>query len=199
LDAVRGQILFAPLGVLVAAFVVATAYGPLWTAGYGWREIISREDCRRFCRFGPRPLDSDEFGPHAVAIQQARTDRAALRAALERLPEPSDDRSPRQSKPRMRWSRALRRRRWTSRDSTGRSIRGLRRSTGDWRQPQPNHVAGARPATRGSPTPAVDDRWPADASGSRLRHAHQYVDRLGTAARRCRRNARGYRGCDSRC
>jgi len=86
-DAVRGQILFAPLGVLVAAFVVATAYGPLWTAGYGWREIISRGGLPAILPIrSPVPLDSDEFGPHAAAIQQARTDRAALRAALERLP-----------------------------------------------------------------------------------------------------------------
>ena len=86
-DAARGQILFAPLGLLVAAFVVATAYGPLWTAGYGWRQIIRRGGLPAILPIrSPVPLDSDEFGPHAAAIQQARTERAALRAALERLP-----------------------------------------------------------------------------------------------------------------
>ena len=86
-DAARGQMLFGPLGLLVAAFVIATAYGPLWTAGYGWRDLISRGGLPAILPIrSPVPLDSDEFGPHAAAIQQARTDRAALRAALERLP-----------------------------------------------------------------------------------------------------------------
>jgi len=86
-DAARGQILFAPLGLLVAAFVIAMAYGPLWTAGYGWRDLISRGGLPAILSIrSPVPLDSDEFGPHAAAIQQARTDRAALRATLQRLP-----------------------------------------------------------------------------------------------------------------
>src|SRR5260370_6670279 len=86
-DAVRGQILFTPLGLLIAAFVIALAYGPLWTAGYGWRDLISARGLPAILPLrSPVPLDSDEFGPHAAAIQQARSDRAALRAALERLP-----------------------------------------------------------------------------------------------------------------
>ena len=85
LDVVRGRVLFAPLGLLVAAFVVAESYGRLWTAGYGWRDVFARLSGTAGDR-SPVPLDSAEFGPHAGAIQQARGDRAALRAQLERVP-----------------------------------------------------------------------------------------------------------------
>ena len=83
-DIARGQVLLGPLTFLVAAFVVAAHYGRLWTAGYGWREIFASTGRGGAASF--TPLDSAEFGPHREAIRQARGDRAALRARVERVP-----------------------------------------------------------------------------------------------------------------
>jgi serine/threonine-protein kinase len=87
-DAVRGRVLFAPLGLLVGAFVIAVSYGRLWTAGYGWRDVFARISGTMGNR-SPVPLDSAEFGPYVGSIQQARADRAALRVQLERVPRAS--------------------------------------------------------------------------------------------------------------
>jgi tRNA A-37 threonylcarbamoyl transferase component Bud32 len=83
-DIVRGQVLLGPLTFLVAAFVVAAHYGRLWTAGYAWRDVFGSTG-RGGATFST-PLDSAEFGPHREAIRQARGDRAALRARVERVP-----------------------------------------------------------------------------------------------------------------
>jgi len=85
LDAVRGMVLFAPIGLLIGAFVIAVNYGRLWTAGYGWRDVFARFSAKTGDR-SPVPLDSAEFGPHVGAIQQARADRAMIRIQLERVP-----------------------------------------------------------------------------------------------------------------
>jgi tRNA A-37 threonylcarbamoyl transferase component Bud32 len=85
IDIVRGHVLFAPLGALVGAFVIATHYGRLWTAGYVWRDVLGGLSANTFAR-SPLPLDSADFGPHEGAIQQARAERAALRVQLERVP-----------------------------------------------------------------------------------------------------------------
>jgi len=82
-DATRGQLLLGPLVLLVAAFVAAAHYGRLWTAGYGWRDVVLREGSPSATN---TPLDSAEFGPHREAIRAARGDRAALRAVVERVP-----------------------------------------------------------------------------------------------------------------
>jgi tRNA A-37 threonylcarbamoyl transferase component Bud32 len=84
-DVARGTVLLGPLGFLLGAFVVATLYGRLWTAGYGWREVLGQKPGGG-AGHSPVPLDSAEFGPHAAAIHRARADRAALRARLERVP-----------------------------------------------------------------------------------------------------------------
>jgi hypothetical protein len=85
LDAVRGHVLFAPLGLLVVGFIIAASYGRLWTAGYNWRDVFAAFSRTKGDR-SPVPLDSAEFGPHLGAIQQARADRAAMRVQLERVP-----------------------------------------------------------------------------------------------------------------
>jgi len=84
-DLVRGHVLLAPLGALVAAFLIAVRYGRLWTAGYTWRDVVARVSPSAGSR-SPLPLDSAEFGPHESAIQQARAERAAMRVQLERVP-----------------------------------------------------------------------------------------------------------------
>jgi tRNA A-37 threonylcarbamoyl transferase component Bud32 len=84
IDLLRGQVLFGPLGVLVAGFVIAMNYGRLWTAGYTWRDVFARLSTG--ATRSPLPLDSAEFGPHESAIQQARAERAAMRVQLERVP-----------------------------------------------------------------------------------------------------------------
>ena len=83
-DAVRGRVLLAPLGLLVAIGVVAARYGRLWTAGYSWRDLLGGTTAGGPSS-SPVPPDSAEFGPHAAAIHQARTDRAAIVAAVQRL------------------------------------------------------------------------------------------------------------------
>jgi len=85
IDAVRGQVLFGPLALLIAAFVVAVDYGRLWTAGYTWRDVLGPVSASTIAR-SPLPLDSADFGPHESAIQQARAERAAMRVQLERMP-----------------------------------------------------------------------------------------------------------------
>jgi hypothetical protein len=85
IDAIRGRVLFAPLGLLVAGFVIALNYGRLWTSGYTWRDVFARLASSGATR-SPLPLDSAEFGPHVEAIQQARAERAAMRVQLERVP-----------------------------------------------------------------------------------------------------------------
>ena len=85
-DLVAGRVLLAPLGFLVGAFVVAAGYGRLWTAGYAWRDVFTWRRAATLDR-SPVPLDSAEFGPHYVAIQQARTDRAGVLALIERAPK----------------------------------------------------------------------------------------------------------------
>jgi tRNA A-37 threonylcarbamoyl transferase component Bud32 len=82
-DAARGQLLLAPLGALVAAFVWAVQYGRLWTAGYEWRDLWRSGATGSS---SPVPLDSAEFGPHEGAIQQARAERAAIRVQFEKMP-----------------------------------------------------------------------------------------------------------------
>ena len=85
IDLVRGRVLLAPLGLLVAGFVIALKYGRLWTAGYTWRDVFARLASSGATR-SPLPLDSGDFGPHMEAIQQARAERAAMRVHLERVP-----------------------------------------------------------------------------------------------------------------
>jgi tRNA A-37 threonylcarbamoyl transferase component Bud32 len=84
-DALRGSVLFAPVGILVAAGVVAAKYGRLWTAGYSWRDLLGRGSAGGPSS-SPVPPDSAEFGPHAAAIHQARADRAAILAVVQRFP-----------------------------------------------------------------------------------------------------------------
>ncbi len=86
IDVLRGAVLAVPLGALVAAFVVAAQYGRLWTAGYGWRDVLASRP-RAGQVPSPISLDSAEFGTHFVAIQQARSDRAAIVAAGQRVPK----------------------------------------------------------------------------------------------------------------
>jgi tRNA A-37 threonylcarbamoyl transferase component Bud32 len=73
-------------------FGLARDYARLWTAGYSWRDVIHRPPApdaveaklHRGSLATPAPED---LGPHAPAIEQARSDRAAILAMLERLPK----------------------------------------------------------------------------------------------------------------
>ncbi|OLC08389.1 MAG: hypothetical protein AUH42_01495 [Gemmatimonadetes bacterium 13_1_40CM_70_11] len=85
-DALRGVVLVTPLGALVWAFVVAAHYGRLWTAGYSWRDVLARTRGAGPVA-SPVSLDSAEFGLHVAAIQQARNDRAAILAIVQRAPK----------------------------------------------------------------------------------------------------------------
>jgi len=85
-DLLRGVVLAAPLGALVAAFVVAAQYGRLWTAGYSWRDVLTPK-ARGGQVPSPISLDSAEFGRHFAAIQQARSDRAVMVAVAQRVPK----------------------------------------------------------------------------------------------------------------
>jgi len=71
---------------------LARDYSRLWTAGYSWKDVTHRPPApdgleakeSRGSLSAPAP---EELGPHATAIEQARSDRAAILAMLERMPK----------------------------------------------------------------------------------------------------------------
>jgi hypothetical protein len=85
-DVATHQVLLGPLGAIVSGFLVAAAYGRLWTAGYSWRDIVSRGGIIPALAVSPLPLDSAELGPHRGSVHQARTDRAAMLGSIQGLP-----------------------------------------------------------------------------------------------------------------
>lgn len=85
-DVLTQRVLFGPLGVIFTAFVVGAEYGRLWMAGFTWRDVIKRETPTVARVASPQPLDFAELGPHRESIQQARNDRAAMLAAIQKLP-----------------------------------------------------------------------------------------------------------------
>jgi serine/threonine-protein kinase len=75
-------------------FGLAKEYARIWTAGYSWRDVINRPPAPdaievKLGKATPRlqagPVTVTEFGPHAAGISQARADRAAVLAMLERM------------------------------------------------------------------------------------------------------------------
>ena len=75
-------------------FGLSKDYAKIWTQGYSWRDVIHRPPApdaveaktgRALPRMSSTTATPEEFGRHAVAIEQARTDRAAVLAMLERL------------------------------------------------------------------------------------------------------------------
>jgi len=73
-------------------FGLARDYSRLWTAGYSWKDVTHRPPApdaleAKQSRGSLAAADSDELGPHAGAIEQARSDRAAILAMLERMPK----------------------------------------------------------------------------------------------------------------
>ncbi len=88
--------LHPPWSLVVATFWgfgLAKDYAKLWTSGYSWRDVIHRPPAPdaieaktgRAAALGP--VTADEFGRHAAGIEQARSDKAAVVAMLERLPK----------------------------------------------------------------------------------------------------------------
>jgi hypothetical protein len=68
-------------------------YAKLWTSGYSWRDVINRPPAPDALEAragrgasGAAASPTGELGSHAVQIEQARSDRAAVMAMLERLP-----------------------------------------------------------------------------------------------------------------
>ncbi len=77
---------------VIMGFGLARDYARLWTAGYSWRDVIHRPPAPDALEAkqsrDPAALPTlDEVGPHAAAVDQARSDRAAILAMLERLPK----------------------------------------------------------------------------------------------------------------
>lgn len=85
----------SPWSLSVAAvwgFFIAKGYARLWSAGYSWKDVIyrppapdaikSKERGGATALLGGSPLD---FGRRAGAIDQARKDRTAILAMLERM------------------------------------------------------------------------------------------------------------------
>jgi serine/threonine-protein kinase len=76
---------------------VASRYGELWSAGYSWRDVVSRPPARDAlpppsgAGSPVRPLGrlpepkTDDFGRLTTQIRQMRTDRAAVAKIVERL------------------------------------------------------------------------------------------------------------------
>ncbi len=90
-DAATQQVVLGPLAVLIGGFIAAAAYGRLWTAGFTWRNVLESGGAPARAA-SPVPLDSAELGAHREAIGRARGDRAAMRAAIQRLPRAERDR-----------------------------------------------------------------------------------------------------------
>ncbi|MEK7668823.1 MAG: protein kinase [Gemmatimonadota bacterium] len=85
-----------PWSLSVAAiwgFFVAKDYARLWTAGYSWRDVIYRppapDAIEAKIRGGRQALVSGtgDLGRYAAGIEQARKDRTAILAMLERMPK----------------------------------------------------------------------------------------------------------------
>jgi tRNA A-37 threonylcarbamoyl transferase component Bud32 len=90
-DVATNHVLLGPLAVLIGGFIVAAEYGRLWTAGFAWRNVLATSGTPPRAA-SPVPLDSAELGPHREPIQRARSDRAAMLAAIQRLPRAERDR-----------------------------------------------------------------------------------------------------------
>ena len=85
-DVLTDRVLLGPLGVILAAFVVAAEYGRLWMAGFTWRDVLARATPTVARVSSPQPLDAAELGPHGGSILQARNDRGAMLAVIQKLP-----------------------------------------------------------------------------------------------------------------
>jgi serine/threonine protein kinase len=83
---------------IIAAFWgigIARGYARLWSAGYSWRDVIHRKPAHdaveaATARGGPAgllasPASAQDFGRHAPGIEQARADRAAVIAQIDRM------------------------------------------------------------------------------------------------------------------
>lgn len=74
-------------------FSIARQYARLWTAGYSWRDVIHRPPAPDAleARTGTAargllgPATATEFGARAAAVEEARNDRAAVLAMLEKM------------------------------------------------------------------------------------------------------------------
>jgi hypothetical protein len=71
---------------------LARDYSRLWTAGYSWKDVTHRPPApdgleAKESRASLTAPATEELGPHAAAIEQARSDRAAILAMLERMPK----------------------------------------------------------------------------------------------------------------
>jgi serine/threonine-protein kinase len=71
---------------------LARDYSRLWTAGYSWKDVTHRPPApdaleAKESRASLSASAPEEMGPHAAAIEQARSDRAAILAMLERMPK----------------------------------------------------------------------------------------------------------------
>jgi serine/threonine protein kinase len=78
---------------IAMGFPLARDYARLWTAGYSWRDVIHRPPAPDAveAKMGRgslgAPARREELGAHAAAIEQARSDRAAILGMIERLPK----------------------------------------------------------------------------------------------------------------
>ena len=79
---------------IMAAFQLVPRYVRLWQAGYSWRDVLARPPAADAIagRLGggrarelPSPT-TDEFGGHIAVVQQARSDRKAILAVVDKLP-----------------------------------------------------------------------------------------------------------------
>ena len=85
-----------PWSLIVAGFWgfgLAREYAKLWTSGYSWRDVIHRPPAPDAleARTGTvargllGPATATEFGARAAAVEQARNDRTAVLAMLEKM------------------------------------------------------------------------------------------------------------------
>jgi hypothetical protein len=79
---------------MLAAFWLVPRYVRLWNAGYSWRDVLERPvapdgvEARAGGGAGRAlpPASADEFGGQSGVVQQARSDRRAILAILDKVP-----------------------------------------------------------------------------------------------------------------
>ena len=103
IDLIAGRLLFFPILVLIAGFVVASTYGRLWREGYEWRNLLSMAGTAvstepstgaEHATTTPRSLEMRRLGLYAPAVHRARSTRGAIKGMLANMPRSEHERLP---------------------------------------------------------------------------------------------------------
>ena len=103
-DAILGRIIATPLAMILGAFVVASGYGRMWTAGYSWRHVFGQPAMAATMEHAidstsgeirtPTSSETRRLGTYAPAVHGARSARGSILATLAQLPRSEKERLP---------------------------------------------------------------------------------------------------------